>query len=96
MHVVPNPVIMTPAKFNFSLGRLWTILKRNPRYWGNIGAVFLVVPTMAVVSAYHHIMAPDVILTRADPEPWQHFDHKKYKIYDDFDHAHYEHPRPRF
>ena len=96
MPFVPNQVIMTPAKFNFSMGRLWSLLKKNPRYWGNIGAVFLVVPTMATVSAYHHLNAPDVIFSRSNPEPWQRFDNKKYQFVSGVDHQTYVHPRPRF
>jgi len=96
MHVLPNQVIMTPAKFDFNVSRLWTLLKKNPRYWGNVGSVFLVVPTMAAICAYHTVHSPDAILTRANPEPWQQFDHKQYKFRSNIDHENYEHPRPRF
>ncbi|CAG2120456.1 unnamed protein product [Medioppia subpectinata] len=96
MHVVPNPVIMTPAKFHFQVSRLWTLLKRNPRHWGSVGSVFVIVPTMASVSAYHSLHSPDTILTRANPEPWHQFDHKQHKFRSHIDHQHYDHPRPRF
>jgi len=83
VHLVPAAIFPTPAKFNFNLSRLLSLLKRNPKYWPSVGSVFLVVPTFAAITVFHKFQSPDVILTKANCEPWQ-------KLQD------YEHPRPKF
>jgi len=73
-----------------------TLLKNNPKYWLNFGAVFLFVPTFAVTSVYHAVKSPDVILTRQNYEPWQKYDNKQHHFLSAIDHQNYVHPRPRF
>lgn len=77
-------------------GRLWNLLKKNPKYWPNFAAVFMLVPSIAAFSVWHALQGPDVSLSKEDPEPWQKFSNKQAKIYSQIDHKHYQHPRPRF
>ncbi|RWS12277.1 cytochrome c oxidase subunit NDUFA4-like protein [Dinothrombium tinctorium] len=42
------------------------------------------------------LRSPDVSLTRSNPEPWQAYENKQYKLYSNIDHENYKHPRPKF